>query len=217
MNEQVVTRYPLPVRISSVLICLLLAIGTARSHAHWTTIAVAFGAGCLTVAVLAYRAEINGTEIRIRYAPFYTRHTPIRDVVCLIEGKTLIFVTAVSRIPIWGLSDQAREALFDVLPRHLDVASSQGARQDDSLASVRKHRRRTILAGVGFLATAMLSIPFAKGNSLHGYWNSVGQYELLLCLLFFIAFVLEAGFTWVLWSTKRDIDTIESHPVRRRH
>jgi hypothetical protein len=63
--------------------------------------------------------------------------------------------------------------------------------------------------------TAVLVVPFFKGNALHDYWDRAGQYLLLLCLLFFIALIFEAGFTWVLWSTKRDIDRIENRHARR--
>jgi Kef-type K+ transport system membrane component KefB len=35
------------------------------------------------------------------------------------------------------------------------------------------------------------------------------KYLLLLCMVFFIAFIFEAGFTYVLWSSKRSFDKIE--------
>jgi hypothetical protein len=70
-------------------------------------------------------------------------------------------------------------------------------------ASIRKHLRWTIVTGAGFLVTAAAAIPFFKGNALHDYWNRAGQYLALLCLLFFIVLVFEAGLTWVLWSAKR--------------
>jgi hypothetical protein len=205
----------MPIRIGSVFVCMLLAIGIARGPVHGMTILVAFGAVCLSVAVLSYRAEVNETEVSIRYAPFFTRNTPVRDITHLVEGKTLILMTPTSRIPLWGLSDTARESLFQILPRHIDFEPSRSGRPSDSAASIRKHRRWTIVAGIGFLVTAVLVVPFFKGNALHDYWDRAGQYLLLLCLLFFIALIFEAGFTWVLWSTKRDIDRIENRHARR--
>ena len=215
MNGRVVTRYPLPIRVGMLIVGTLVAIGFTRGPVHVMTILVTFGALCLTVAVLAYRAEVNQREVRIRYAPFYTRHTSVPDIVGLVDGKTFILLTATSRIPLWGLSDNAREVLFQILPHHLDVAASRPRTQNDSTAGIRKHVRWTIIAAVGFLVTALSVIPFFKGNALHSYWSSMGQYILLLCLLFFVALIFEAGFSWVLWSTKRDVDRIENPHVRR--
>lgn len=215
MNGRVVTRYPMPIRIGSVFVCLLLAIGIARGPVHGMTILVAFGAVCLSVAVLSYRAEVNQTEVLIRYAPFFTNHTPVRDITHVAEGKTLILMTSTSRIPLWGFSDTARGSLLHILPRHIDFEPSRPGRQSDSAASIRKHRRWMIAAGIGFLLTAVLVVPFFKGNALHDYWDRAGQCILLLCLLFFIVLIFEAGFTWVLWSAKRDIDRIENRHVRR--
>jgi hypothetical protein len=200
-----------------LLVCVLLVTGLARGHVHVMTVIVTLGAICLTVAVLVYRAEVNEKEISIRYAPLYTKQTPLRDITNLIEGKTLILVTATSRIPLWGVSDEGRNTLFQILPSHLRFVSSQPERRKDPQASIRKHRRWAIVAGAGFLVSGVAVVPFFKGNALDGYWESVGQYLLLLCLLFFIALVFEAGFTWVLWSTKREIDKIENHPMHGRH
>jgi hypothetical protein len=179
---------------------------------------VAVAALGLCVATLAYKAEVNAAEIRVRYAPFVTKRTAVRDVTHLVEGRTLVLVTKTSKIPLWGLTVQARQALFQVLPRRLDVpGQARPSKTVDVVANVRKHKRWTKAAGAGFVVTAALSLPFAKGNVLHGYWESVGQYVLLVSLLCFIAFVFEAGLTWVLWSAGRDIDRMEDHrgPKRR--
>jgi len=67
------------------------------------------GAFALTTAILAYKTEVEATEVRVRYLPFYTKRTPMRNVTHLVEGKTLVLVTAHSKIPLWGLSVKARE------------------------------------------------------------------------------------------------------------
>jgi hypothetical protein len=216
MNGRVVTRYPPMIRVGMLLVCAVLAIGLTRGSVHPMTVIVAFAAVCLTVAVLAYRTEINEKEVSVRYVPFFTRHIPLREIINLVEGKTLILITATSRVPLWGLSDKARGVIFQILPRHLDVLGSQSESQKDSVVSIRKHRRFTIVAAVGFLVMALSVVPFFKGNALHDYWSSAGQYLLLMCLLFFIAFVFEAGFTWVLWSTKREVDEIARRSIHRR-
>jgi hypothetical protein len=213
-NDAVVARYPLPVRVGIFLVCVLLAIGVGRGSVHTMTIVATFGAICLAAAVLAYRAEVNQTEVRVRYAPFYTKRTRVQDITHLVEEGTVVLVTPTSRIPLWGLSFKAREALFRILPRHLDFVPSKSYKKIDPTVGIRRHQRWTIIAGTGFLVTAGMTVPFFKGNALHDSWGSVGNYVLLLCLCFFIAFIFEAGFTWVLWSTKRDIDNIEKNRVR---
>ena len=42
------------------------------------------------------------------------------------------------------------------------------------------------------------------------------QYLLLFCICFFIAMVFEAAFTWVLWSSGRDLDRLEQGSAHRR-
>jgi hypothetical protein len=215
MSGLVVTRYPLPIRVGSVVVCVLLAIGVTRGPVHGMTMLVTFGAICLAVAVLAYRAEVNGTEVCIRYTPFYSRRTPVRQVLHMVEGKTLVLVTATSRIPLWGLSDAGRDELFQILPHHLDMVAARPGSRVDSGVSLRRHLRGAIITGIGFLVTVLLLVPFFKGNAWREHRSSVGEYLLLACLLFFIAMVCEAGFTWVLLANKRDIDRIENHRVRR--
>jgi hypothetical protein len=181
------------------------------------TLIVGVAALCLAIAILAYRAEIDRTKVRIRHALFFTKRTQIRDAAHLVEERTLVLVTSTSKIPLWGLSLKARETLFQILPPSSGCPSrDETGRRIDSNASVRKHLRWTIVAGVGFLVTSSLVVPFFKGNALHNYWNGMGQYLLLLCLCFFSALAFEAGFTGVLWSTKRDIDRIEKRHARRR-
>jgi hypothetical protein len=133
----------------------------------------------------------------------------------MVEGKTLILVTPTSRIPLWGFSDAGREKLFQMLPNHLDIVPSRLGSRVDSVVTVRRHLRGTIIAGLGFLVTVLLLVPFFKGNAWREHRSSLGEYLLLACLLFFIAMVCEAGFTWVLWANKRDIDKIENHRVRK--
>jgi hypothetical protein len=146
-----------------VLVCVLLAAGIARGPVSAGTIIVAIGALCLSAAILSYRVEVDSTEVRVRYLPFYTKCTPIRDITHLAEERTLVLVTATAKIPLWGLSTKAREPLFEILSPHLDVVPTLPNRRTDSAAVVRRHVRWTILAGVGFAATAR------SGDSFPGW------------------------------------------------
>jgi apolipoprotein N-acyltransferase len=82
---------------------------------------------------------------------------------------------------------------------------------------VRLHARLTGYAGLGFLVTAAATVPFLAGNALHEHWRTLGVPMTTICLLFFVVFVFEAGFTWVLWSTVKEIKAIEDRsPSSRR-
>lgn len=216
MNK-VVARYPLSIRCGAVLVCVLLAISMFRSRTTTGAIVVGVGALCLCVALWAYRAEVKATEVRVRYLPFYTKRTPMGDVTHLLEGKTLFLVTATSKIPLWGCSLKDRGLLFEIIPRHLEVMPMHLNKRTDSTAVVRRHVRWTILCGIGFAVTAAAVTPFLAGFPLHDYWNSAGKYLLLLCMGFFIVFIFEAGFTYVLWSSKRAFDKIEREQQLHRH
>lgn len=208
--NRVATRYPLPVRLGAVLVCTIFAASIAKDPVSNGTIIVAVGAACLSVAILAYRAEIDEAEVRVRYVPFLTKRTQIRDVTHVVEERTLVLVTPTSKIPLWGLSDLAREVLFRILPARLMVAPLQPGRPGVAVVRVRRHVRVTILAAVVFVTSTAFSIPFLRGNPWNAYVDTIGKYVLFICLCAFLFLLFEAGFTWVLWSTKRDIDKIDN-------
>ncbi len=215
MNK-VVTRYPLSIRCGMVMMCLVFAVSIARGPVSTRTIIVAVGVLCLSVAILSYKAEVDPTEIRVRYLPFYTKRTPMRDVTHLLEEKTVVLVTATSKIPLWGLSLKARGPLFEMLPRRLDVPPTHPNRRTDSAAIVRRFARWTILAAVAFIVNLCLSVPFLKGNPWNQYVDTIGKYVLFLCLCMFLLLVFLAGFPYVLWASKRAFDKIERDEANGR-
>lgn len=216
-RNKVVTRYPLSIRCGVVLITALLAFAIARGSATTGAIVVGFGSACLSIVLLAYRAEVSPTEIRVRYLPFYARKTPIRDVSHLAEGKTLVLVTATSRIPLWGLSMKTRESLFEILPRHLEVMAAHRNRRTDAAADVRRNGRRTILVPAAFVVSLGLSIPFLNGNPWHSYVDMIGKYIAFFCLVMFLLLLFQAGFTYVLWSSQREFEKIAREQHSHRH
>ncbi len=123
--------------------------------------------------------------------------------------RTLVLVTATSKIPLWGLSLKARGPLFEMLPRRLDVLPTHPNRRTDSAAIVRTFARWTILVAVVFIVNLCLSVPFQKGNPWRQYVDTIGKHIPLLCLCMFLLLVFLAGFTYVLWSSKRAFDKIE--------
>jgi hypothetical protein len=215
--NRVVTRYPIFIRCGMVIVCLVLAIGIVRGSVGSGTIIVAVGAVGLTIVILAYKAEVEATEVRVRYLPFYTKRTPMQAVTHLVEEKTLVLVTADSKIPLWGLPMKAREPLFEILPRHLEVTTTHPNRRTDSALVVRRHVRRTILVAIAFVVSLGLSVPFLKGNPWNQYVDRVGKYILFFCLCMFLLLLFQAGFTYVLWSSKRAFDRIEREEQLHRH
>jgi hypothetical protein len=182
---------------------------------------VGFGAICLSVAILAYRVEVDRGEVRVRYMPFYTKRVPIRDVTGLTFDRMFVLVTPTSRIRLPRLPDDSIEALYRIFPDQFKkMEDAETEAPVDRGAIVRRYRRWATIAGVGFLASAALATPFFKGNALDKYRIGIGEYVFFLCLCFFLAFVALAGFTWVLWSAKRDLDEPDEaehkHPKKRR-
>ena len=205
--SKVITRYPVFIRSGMVLICLAFAVSFARGPISTRTIVVAAGTLCLSVAILSYKAEVDPSEIRVRYLPFCTTRTPMRDVTHLVEEKTLVLVTATSKIPLLGLSLKAREPLFEILPRRLNVVPKHPKRRTDSAAVVRRHMGRTVVVAVTFVVSLGLAIPLLKGNPWNAHVDTIGKYVLFFC--FFMFLVIQTGFTYVLWSSKRAFDKIE--------
>jgi len=62
-----------------------------------------------------------------------------------------------------------------------------------------------------------LSVPFLKGNPFNRYVDTIGKYILFFCLCVFLLLLFQAGFTYVLWSSKRAFDKIEREEQLHRH
>jgi hypothetical protein len=198
-----------------VLMCVVFAVSILRNPVSAGILAIAIGALCLSVAILSYKAEVDTAEVRVRYLPFYTKRILVRDITYVLDERTLVLVTATAKIPLWGLSQKRRTQLFKILPRRLAAASPPPDSRIDSAVLVRRHTRWTILAGSGFVVAAAAVVPFLAGFPLHNDWNSAGKYVLVLCIGFFILFVFEAGFTYLLSYSKRALDRIERTQVHK--
>jgi hypothetical protein len=214
--KTVVTRYPVFIRYGTVLACLVLAVGIAKGPVSTRIVVIAASIVCLAIAILAYKAEIDAVEVRVRYLPFYIKRTPLREITHLAEEKTLVLVTATSKIPLWGLSAEARESLSDILPSHLNQTRTHPSRRTDSAAVVRRHVKRTIVVATAFFISLILSVPFLEGNRWNRYVDTIGKYVLFFCLCTFLLLLFQAGFTYVLWSSKRAFDSIERDQIHKR-
>lgn len=214
--NRIVIRYPIFVRWSMVLVCLVLAVGILRGPVVPGTMIVATGAVCLTVAILAYKAEVEKNEVRVRYLPFYTKRTPMRDITHLLEGPTFVLFTATSKIPLWGLSIKDRGPLFEILPKHIRVMPTRPRTRTDSATVIRRHFRRTSFLAVAFIVSLGLSVPFLKGNPWNKYVDIFGKYIMFWCLCTFLLLLFQAGFAYVLWSSRRDFDKVENELRSRR-
>jgi len=203
-NSTVVTRSPVLVRIGGSAICLLLVAGVMTRPVHASTVIITVVAICWDVCLLAYRAEVDAAEVRIRYAPFYVKRTPMGEVTHLTEKRTLVLVTATKTIPLWGLSPNAREELFKLLPHRLEVVADRRRSRADPAASLRRYLRWTAYVGAGIVATIALLVPFLQGNPLHEYADSIGKYVMFVFKILWILFFWLAGMSWVYWSYLRE-------------
>ncbi len=76
-------------------------------------------------------------------------------------------------------------------------------------AYVSRHCRWTVSLGVGFAVNVVLILPFFAGMPWHRYWSNIGNILLFLCLLLFLAFISEAGWTLIQWQYLRELRRIE--------
>jgi hypothetical protein len=207
------TRYPVSARSLAVLVCVLFAIAIAKDIARGSvnapTIIVAVVVLGLSASVLAYKAEVDANLIHIRYFPFYRKHTSFTDIRHVVNGTTLVLVTSTSTIPLWGMSLEARKRLLEMLPGHIEVVRRDATSRTYARCVLRKHLRRTALAGAGLVATVTAVVPFLGGYPLHEYWDTVGRYVLIVCMASLLLFGAQAGFTLLLWSNKRIIEKLE--------
>lgn len=215
MKECVVTRYPLLLRACVSIVSAVFVVALVRGGLSPLTIVIAVAWSCVAVSLLSYRTETCSTEIRVRYLPFYSRRIGTQDIAYLAEGRTLVIVTPVSRVPLWGLTAGQRESVLKILPTCLNTNSART--KGDPRTNLHHHRRLTIYAGVGFVVSLVLLVPFLNHNALNKYWNGAGKYVLLLCMGFFVAFIFKAGTTYAYWSYLRDIDKVKKRdPSHRR-
>ena len=91
------------------------------------------------------------------------------------------------------------------------AAEPQG---DDDLAEVREigqknikvWRGRAALAAIAFAISVALVYLFSKGHMLHQYWNSVGQYLLVVSLALLVVLVLCTGLFYSAWQALREVE-----------
>jgi hypothetical protein len=208
----VVLRYPLLVRIGTMMVCGVFGVAIVRGPSSALTLLVAIGSLCLTVAVLSYRAEINIAEVRVRYLPLWTRRVAMHEITLAVQERatTLVLLSQSGRVSLWGVSARNREALARVLPARLHAVESRIPTAAEGAAVVRRHVFRTIYLAAAFLLTLAFSVPFVNDNRWHAYADSVGQYVIVACLIFFIVFLLQGTVAWALWSYKRKNDKIDA-------
>jgi hypothetical protein len=69
---------------------------------------------------------------------------------------------------------------------------------------INRWRRRSIYAGVAFLASAGIVVPFLYGNFLHAYWNDVGVYLVMLSMVLITVFLFCFGTMCSFWIQLRE-------------
>ena len=202
MNGQLNLKFPLPVRlVVSTAWVLVVWSGVASTHRSLTTLVVMLFMTALAIHILSYRAEVTRSEVRLCYWPFFNRSILVEDVQYLTEDRTLVLVTPLSRIPLWGLSAANRSDLFHILPQRLQVKkSSKSKLVKTPLYYMKWHLRFAKIVGVVFFATTAVLIPMMKGNSLHKYWEPWGKYLLLIDMAFFVLFLFEGGMSFIYWQ-----------------
>jgi hypothetical protein len=158
-----------------------------------------------TIYVLFYRVEVDESEIRVRYWPLINRSIPMSDVQYFSGDRTIVLITATSKVSLWGLSADKRRQLFRILPERIEVQSGPRPHSDKAPSqSLRTHVRVTKFLGAGFLAISLTLIPFLHGRSLSYYWDPWGKIILLTDMALFLLLLFEIGITLVYWLYLQD-------------
>ena len=87
LNQTLVIRYSLLVRVTALVPCFVLAAAIAKGSVSTSTILVMVAVLCPATLICARRVEIDSAQVRCD-APFYTRDTPVRDIIHLVEDRT---------------------------------------------------------------------------------------------------------------------------------
>lgn len=216
ISPVIIARYPLHLRIIASGSCtLFLILVLARSPIHVISIFSSIVFLGLTIALIAYRAEISEKEIAVRYLPFFTKRTLVRDVTDIVERQTIILVTATSQIPIWGLNSKTKEELVRILARHLSYYPTESEEEPniiDVKEKLRKHVRRTAILGGSFLVTALSNLPFLQGNLRRSPWLVVEKFLFALSLILLLTTIMEGFSALNFWSLKRQLQKIDREP-----
>jgi hypothetical protein len=85
---------------------------------------------------------------------------------------------------------------------------------EDELIAVRQNakerfaiwRKRSLSSTAAFLLSCMLVYLFLEGSPLHAYWDSAGQYLLLLSMALLLVFVYCTALLWGSWRALRGLD-----------
>ena len=196
-TKPVVATYSRIVPVGLLGVCAVLIRTVIKEPANSFVLITTIGLICLSVAILAYKAEVTSTEIRIRYLPLFSKRIPLRNIRGVRDDNTLILVTQSKSIPIWGLSESSKKSVLEILWRQRNIAPAHRRLLPNAAAIVRKHKRRAVIFACAFVLSILLVIPFLAGNPLHEYWEWA-KYLLFLCLATLCLFAGQSGFAFSL-------------------
>jgi hypothetical protein len=88
----------------------------------------------------------------------------------------------------------------------------EGAPSQEEIAAVNEHgsnrirqwKTRSFYAGISFLLSVGIDIPFSAGMPLHKHWNTVSGVLFLVTMASFLAAVYCSGLWWGAWSQLRE-------------
>jgi hypothetical protein len=96
----------------------------------------------------------------------------------------------------------------------LMIFESESPLSDHEMLEVRQYakeliglwRRRSLYSSVAFLLSCAGVYPFLKGHPLHGCWESLGKYLVLVSMFTLVVFVICTGFFYSAWQALRDVE-----------
>jgi hypothetical protein len=197
MTSQIV-RYPranLWIPSLFLVISVLGLVKAINGTGHWTFPDVAFFAA-LGVFYLIYflisQTVFSSDGIKQRNGIGQTVNYQYSDVqrvelVGIRNGFALVLSTSDGRkLKVYGPTSHliaAQQLLSERIPQAFDEGLNE---ELPSIADKKKYarlwRKRTLYSGVALFLSSASVYPFLAGHSLHGYWESIGKYLVLLSM-----------------------------------
>jgi len=176
-------------------ISVLGLVKAINGTGHWTFPHVAFFAA-LGVFYLIYflisQTVFSSDGIKQRYGIRQTvnyQHPDVHriELVGIRNGFALILSTSDGRkLKVYGPTSQliaAQQLLRERVPQAFDDGLNE---ELPSIADKKKYtrlwRKRTLYSGTALFLSSASVYPFLAGHSLHGHWDSIGKYLVLMSM-----------------------------------
>jgi hypothetical protein len=128
----------------------------------------------------------------------------------LRRGGIILSTSDRRKLNVYGARNQlivAQQVLQERAPQAFD----DGINEElpgiaDERNYIRIWRKRALYSGTALLLSSASVYPFLAGHSLHGDWESIGKYLILLSMGLLLVFVYCAALWYIAWQSLHDVE-----------